>query len=132
MSDPVRFHAIVPAAGAGARMGADLPKQYLVLAGRTVLEHSLDVLPWNKTGYRFVNLQRAGGVIETVHALPTGTAPIEKNDQIIYRSAFHKKRTLATDPGPVHKPQAENRKRRRRALPFRTERSGSAGGYGQR
>ena len=44
MSDDLKFHAVVPAAGTGARMGADIPKQYLTLAGQTVLEHSLDVL----------------------------------------------------------------------------------------
>lgn len=33
---------VIPAAGIGARMGADRPKQYLSLAGRTVLEHTLD------------------------------------------------------------------------------------------
>ena len=33
--------AVVPAAGRGARFGAEIPKQYLPLAGRTVLEHSL-------------------------------------------------------------------------------------------
>ena len=44
MSDDLKFYAVVPAAGAGSRMGADIPKQYLTLAGQTVLEHSLDVL----------------------------------------------------------------------------------------
>jgi 2-C-methyl-D-erythritol 4-phosphate cytidylyltransferase len=34
----VRLWAVVPAAGAGRRMGASIPKQYLPLAGRTVLE----------------------------------------------------------------------------------------------
>ncbi len=33
--------AVIPAAGAGRRMGAALPKQYLDLAGLPVLEHSL-------------------------------------------------------------------------------------------
>ncbi len=32
---------VIPAAGVGARMAADRPKQYLPLAGCTVLEHSL-------------------------------------------------------------------------------------------
>ena len=36
--------AVVPAAGIGARMGADQPKQYLSLAGRPVLLHTLDRL----------------------------------------------------------------------------------------
>ena len=37
-----RFWAIVVAAGKGQRMHADRPKQYLPLAGRTVIEHSLN------------------------------------------------------------------------------------------
>jgi len=36
--------AIVPAAGVGARMHADRPKQYLPLAGKTVIEVTLDRL----------------------------------------------------------------------------------------
>lgn len=36
--------AIVPAAGIGSRMGADCPKQYLQLAGQTILEHTLGAL----------------------------------------------------------------------------------------
>ena len=36
------FWAVVPAAGVGARMAADRPKQYLQLGGRTILEHSLN------------------------------------------------------------------------------------------
>lgn len=35
---------MVPAAGVGTRMGADKPKQYLPLAGKTVLEWTLDKL----------------------------------------------------------------------------------------
>jgi 2-C-methyl-D-erythritol 4-phosphate cytidylyltransferase len=36
--------AIVPAAGIGARMGTDCPKQYLPLAGRPLLVHTLERL----------------------------------------------------------------------------------------
>ncbi|MEJ2566997.1 MAG: 2-C-methyl-D-erythritol 4-phosphate cytidylyltransferase [Gammaproteobacteria bacterium] len=36
-----RYWAIIPAAGAGTRMGTSRPKQYLPLRGKTVLEHSL-------------------------------------------------------------------------------------------
>jgi 2-C-methyl-D-erythritol 4-phosphate cytidylyltransferase len=35
---------LVPAAGVGARMGADRPKQYLRLAGRSLLEHAVRCL----------------------------------------------------------------------------------------
>ena len=36
-----RYFALLPAAGIGARMGADGPKQYLGLAGRTMLWHAI-------------------------------------------------------------------------------------------
>jgi 2-C-methyl-D-erythritol 4-phosphate cytidylyltransferase len=36
------FWAVIPAAGVGARMAADRPKQYLTLGAQTLLEHSLD------------------------------------------------------------------------------------------
>jgi 2-C-methyl-D-erythritol 4-phosphate cytidylyltransferase len=35
---------VVPAAGAGRRMSTSIPKQYLPLADKTVLEHTLDTL----------------------------------------------------------------------------------------
>ncbi|MFZ5502202.1 MAG: 2-C-methyl-D-erythritol 4-phosphate cytidylyltransferase [Pseudomonadota bacterium] len=38
------FHALVPAAGFGARMGSELPKQYLPVAGRPMIAHALDTL----------------------------------------------------------------------------------------
>ncbi len=38
------FHALVPAAGFGARMGKELPKQYLPLAGKPMIAHALDTL----------------------------------------------------------------------------------------
>lgn len=36
--------AVVPAAGIGQRMQLDMPKQYLSIAGKTVMQHSLDAL----------------------------------------------------------------------------------------
>jgi len=36
-----QFWAVIPAAGIGRRMRSDIPKQYLPLAGRSVLAHSL-------------------------------------------------------------------------------------------
>jgi 2-C-methyl-D-erythritol 4-phosphate cytidylyltransferase len=38
------FFALVPAAGFGARMGHELPKQYLPLAGQPMIFHALDTL----------------------------------------------------------------------------------------
>jgi len=43
-------YAVVPAAGAGKRMGSLVPKQYLQLAGRTVLEHTL----WRLAGHPLI------------------------------------------------------------------------------
>jgi 2-C-methyl-D-erythritol 4-phosphate cytidylyltransferase len=40
----MNFWALIPAAGMGRRMGSDIPKQYLPLGGKTVLEHTLDAL----------------------------------------------------------------------------------------
>lgn len=37
------FWVVIPAAGYGVRMGADRPKQYLQLAGNSVIEHTLRV-----------------------------------------------------------------------------------------
>ncbi|KAI5913531.1 2-C-methyl-D-erythritol 4-phosphate cytidylyltransferase [Thauera sp. 2A1] len=39
-----RHFAIVPAAGSGSRMGANLPKQYLPLLGKPLIHHALSVL----------------------------------------------------------------------------------------
>ena len=36
-----RYFALVPAAGAGSRLGSDLPKQYLPIAGKPLLYHTL-------------------------------------------------------------------------------------------
>ena len=38
------FWAVVPAAGVGKRMGGDIPKQYLQVMGKPVLQHTLDRL----------------------------------------------------------------------------------------
>ncbi|MDD3650674.1 2-C-methyl-D-erythritol 4-phosphate cytidylyltransferase [Immundisolibacter sp.] len=51
--------AIVPAAGIGARMGAERPKQYLPLAGRPLLLHTLD---------RLLAAPRVAGLVLTLRA----------------------------------------------------------------
>lgn len=53
------FWAVIPAAGVGARMAADRPKQYLQLGGRTILEHSLDC---------FLDHPRLKGVVVSIAA----------------------------------------------------------------
>jgi 2-C-methyl-D-erythritol 4-phosphate cytidylyltransferase len=49
MTSACRYWAIVPAAGVGRRMNAELPKQFLALGDKTVLEHSLEAL-WHNAG----------------------------------------------------------------------------------
>jgi 2-C-methyl-D-erythritol 4-phosphate cytidylyltransferase len=44
-----KLYALIPAAGSGSRMGADLPKQYLPLAGKPVLYHALSALCANRS-----------------------------------------------------------------------------------
>lgn len=39
-----KFFALIPAAGSGARMGNELPKQYLPLAGRPMIYHAVRTL----------------------------------------------------------------------------------------
>jgi len=56
-SEPVKHWAVIPAAGLGSRMGSLVPKQYLPLAGRTVIEHTLE---------RVVNHPRIAGVFVAV------------------------------------------------------------------
>ncbi len=51
--------AVVPAAGIGSRMLADRPKQYLRLAGRTVIQHSIE---------RLLSLQMLHGVVVSIAA----------------------------------------------------------------
>ncbi len=38
-----RFIALIPAAGVGERFGAGKPKQYVKIAGKTVLQHTLEI-----------------------------------------------------------------------------------------
>ena len=44
MPDIDKLWAVVPAAGVGRRMSTNIPKQYLRLGEKTVLEHTLDTL----------------------------------------------------------------------------------------
>ncbi len=53
-----RYWAIVPAAGIGLRMGADRPKQYLTIGGKTLLEHTLE---------RLLELPNLAGLVVALH-----------------------------------------------------------------
>lgn len=51
---PPRYWFVIPAAGIGSRMGADKPKQYLMLGNKTILEHTIT---------RILNLPNLAGVV---------------------------------------------------------------------
>ncbi|WP_334119217.1 2-C-methyl-D-erythritol 4-phosphate cytidylyltransferase [Limnobacter sp.] len=44
MAKAARYFGLVPAGGAGRRFGGSTPKQYALLGGKTVLEHSVQAL----------------------------------------------------------------------------------------
>lgn len=43
MSNTERYWAVIPAAGAGKRMQSDIPKQYLQINGKPIIEYTLEV-----------------------------------------------------------------------------------------
>ncbi len=65
---PAAAWAVIPAAGVGARMNADRPKQYLPLAGKTVIEHTL---------HRFIVHPRIAGVVVALDADDTYWASLD-------------------------------------------------------
>jgi 2-C-methyl-D-erythritol 4-phosphate cytidylyltransferase len=59
MNPTVNYWAVVPAAGVGRRVGGDVPKQFLALGNKTVLEHSLESL-WHGIKLKGLVLVSAG------------------------------------------------------------------------
>lgn len=57
-TDTGRYWVVVPAAGIGTRMGAECPKQYLQLAGKTLLEQTLE---------RLLQLPQLAGILLALH-----------------------------------------------------------------
>ena len=70
---PSRYWIIVPAAGVGARMGAGMPKQYLTLLGKTILEHTLE---------RLLGLPNVTGVLVAVN--PTDNIKITRPEDLAW------------------------------------------------
>lgn len=62
---PSRHFALIPAAGVGARMGADCPKQYMPLAGKLMLMHVLDTFASSdKIAHTYVVVSADDGYID--------------------------------------------------------------------
>ncbi len=63
----VRCWAVLPAAGTGSRMGGELPKQYMEVAGATLLEHSLRAL---------LECEQLTGIVVALHAKDSRAAAL--------------------------------------------------------
>jgi len=59
IENKIPFWLIIPAAGVGVRVGGDLPKQYCVIHGKTILEHTIE---------SFLNIAQLKGIIVALHA----------------------------------------------------------------
>ena len=69
---PPRNFALIPAAGIGARMGAEFPKQYLPLAGKPMLRHVLDTFAaCSAIAHTFVVVSAEDGyIVDLIAAAP--------------------------------------------------------------
>lgn len=62
-----RYFALIPAAGVGARMAADSPKQYIPVGGKPMLRHTLDAfLASELISHTFVVVSPADPQIEAI------------------------------------------------------------------
>ena len=62
-----RYFALIPAAGVGARMAADGPKQYLAIGGKPMLRHTIDAfLSSDLITHTYVVVSAADGMIDSV------------------------------------------------------------------
>ena len=79
----MKCHALLPTAGAGSRLGGDLPKQFQQLAGRPMLAYAIDAFLqspsiesiWIGVSPGFIDhpiLQALANGTKPIHFLPTG------------------------------------------------------------
>jgi 2-C-methyl-D-erythritol 4-phosphate cytidylyltransferase len=66
-SGGARYFALLPAAGVGARMAADGPKQYLTVGGKPMLRHAVDAFRASDlVAHTYVVVSAADGLIDAV------------------------------------------------------------------
>ena len=66
-----RYFALLPAAGVGARMGADSPKQYLSVGGQPMIRHAVEAFRASPLiAHTFVVVSEGDGYVDEV--LPAG------------------------------------------------------------
>jgi 2-C-methyl-D-erythritol 4-phosphate cytidylyltransferase len=84
-----RVWCVVPAAGRGTRVGGDCPKQYLLLAGRPMIEHTLERLAAHpRIAGLLVTLAATDAHwsgIDSLHGKPVLTAVggVERSDSVL-------------------------------------------------
>ncbi len=76
MSNDVQYWVAIPAAGIGKRVGADKPKQYINIHGKTILEHTVDC---------FLHREDIAGIVIAIASDDSywPTLPISAHEKII-------------------------------------------------
>ncbi len=76
MSDDIQYWVAIPAAGIGKRVGADKPKQYIDIYGKTILEHTVDC---------FLHREDIAGIVVAIASDDSfwPTLPISTHEKII-------------------------------------------------
>lgn len=74
--EQARCWAVIPAAGIGSRMGAEIPKQYMEVAGASLLEHSVRAL---------LACEQIIGIVVALHTQDTraGTVDILQDPRVV-------------------------------------------------
>ena len=72
-SAPQKFTVIIPAAGRGSRMAAEIPKQYIKIHGKTMLAHTVRVFQLLEACERIIICIGAGDANMLQNALPDMT-----------------------------------------------------------
>lgn len=75
--------AVIPAGGQGRRMGADMPKQYIMIAGKPLMVHTLQKF-------------EAAGIDGIILAVPSGDVGFVKDDIV---GKYRIKKVVAVVPG---------------------------------
>lgn len=105
------FHVVIPAAGSGSRMNSETPKQYLPIAGKTIIQHTLSVFSdcpqihsiavalnpddiyWDKLGVEHggkVTVLRCGGISRAatvLNALDAMAQSVSGDDWVLVHDA---------------------------------------------
>jgi 2-C-methyl-D-erythritol 4-phosphate cytidylyltransferase len=89
---PPSYFALIPAAGVGARIGGEQPKQYLQLAGKPMLQHVLDTFAVSTPiAHTFVVVSAADGYIE---AMIAGAPHLAERVTVLYNGGATRRESV--------------------------------------